>query len=363
MNSELKRIPSLDGLRGLAITLVLLGHGLGSLEMPHLNPYAKAVMAIAGNGSLGVGIFFALSGFLIYSLSRRELEETGKFSWRQFYVRRMYRIFPAFYFFLIVVSILYLGGWLAISWQMLLSAATFSLNYRHLWDHSIGTDYSVIGHYWTLALEEQFYLTWPLLMLLLARKRLLPLLVFIIAIAPFVRVACYFFTPGSQGQIGMMFHTSFDGIAAGVLLGELLGMEKSRRWLLTAASSRTLVLCTTSFLFFVSPLLDQRFGGLYELPIGKSADIVAISILIVASLSFSNGILFRVFNWRPLVYVGVLSYSLYVWNNIFLLWRGHWFNVFPYNFACVVIMGILSHYLVEKPFLKIKNKFRKVTVI
>ena len=347
------RIPSLDGLRGIAILMVLIGHG--SFSFPLL---AYGPLRFAANAALGVNVFFILSGFLIYGLSVREIEKTGAFDWKQFYVRRVLRIFPCFYFYIAVLLLLMGAGVISLSRPMIVSAATFSLNYRHVWDHTIGAyDYYAIGHYWTLALEEQFYLTWPLLILLRIKGRLLPTLVAIIALAPLIRIACYIFTPGSREQIGMMFHTGFDSIAAGVLLGELLRRDRPRLWLERWSSKRAVVAGALVFLLFLSPLLTGHFRGAYSITIGKSLELFALCLVITAAVTFPQTLLFRFLNWGPLAYVGVLSYSLYVWNNLFLLGENFWFSFFPLNIACVAGMALVSHYLVERPFLKLKDRF------
>jgi peptidoglycan/LPS O-acetylase OafA/YrhL len=240
---------------------------------------------------------------------------------------------------------------------MLFAAGTFSLNYLHLWNHlSGGTDYFVVGHYWTLALEEQFYLTWPLLMLLFARNKLVVALTTILVLAPFLRIGCYYLTPGSRGQIAMMFHTGFDSIAAGVLLGELLRRARPRHWLERLAANRMLLAGAIAFVALLSPYLEQRFHGAYSITIGKPLELACLCLVVTAAVSFPGTLLFRFLNWRPLVFVGVLSYSLYVWNNLFLYSAGRWpANQFPLNFLCVGGMALASHYLVERPFLKLKN--------
>jgi peptidoglycan/LPS O-acetylase OafA/YrhL len=218
----------------------------------------------------------------------------------------------------------------------------------------------VIGHYWTLALEEQFYLTWPVLMLLFARRRLLPVLAVIMLLAPILRVACYFLTPGSRGQIAMMFHTGFDAIAAGVLLGELLRRPSAKAWLENLAANRWVLGTAILFPVVISPLLVNHFRGAYEITIGKSLELACLVIVVTAAVSFPGTLLFRFLNWRPLVFVGILSYSLYVWNNLFLYSAGHWrVNSLPFNFLCVLGMALASHYLVERPFLQLKDRFHK----
>lgn len=350
------RIPSLDGLRGIAILMVMFGHGAYSFPDSF-----QPMLTFIGNGGLGVQIFFVLSGYLIYSLSVREIQKTGEFSWRQFYLRRAFRILPLYYTYLIVLLVLVSSKALYLTSTQLISAATFSLNYRHLWDNiRVASDYFVIGHYWTLALEEQFYLSWPLLMLLFSKKRLLATMLAIVISAPVIRVIVYVMAPDSRGQIGMMFHTGFDSIAAGVLLGELLRDQRAKYWIeLFSSRSRNVVACLF-FILFVSPAITHQLGGMYALPIGKSLELICVCLVISAAVLHRGTLLFRFLNWSPLVYVGILSYSLYVWNNLFLYGTGPWLvNVFPLNFLCVFVMAIISHYLIEMPFLRLKDRFHQ----
>ena len=350
------RIPSLDGLRGIAILLVLFQH------LWHTLPgFLSPLGLFAGNGGLGVSVFFLLSGYLIYSLSVREYQKSGGFEWKQFYIRRALRIFPCFYFYILVILALAHFGWITVTDRTIFAAATFTLNYHHLWDPwPVGLDYPVIGHYWTLALEEQFYLTWPLLMLLFARRKLVATLAGFIVIAPVIRIVCYFLAPDSRPQIGMMFHTAFDSIAAGVLLGELMRVPDTRAKLQNLAANRWILGTAILYPTIVSPVLGMRFEGAYLITVGKTLDFICIGLVLVAAVSQPGTPLFRFLNWRPLAFVGVLSYSLYVWNNLFLNGETSWIvNTFPLNLMCVIGMGLFSYYLIEKPFLKLKDHFHK----
>ncbi len=351
-----KRIPSLDGLRGLAIILVLIGHGSYSIPQSFLSP----LFMFLGNGHLGVSIFFVLSGYLIYTLSVQEYQKTGTFNWKNFYFRRILRIFPAFYFVLLTIILLKVFKIIILTLPMLLSAATFTANYNLLWIKSTAlTDYFVIGHFWTLALEEQFYLVFPLLMILFRNNRLLPILTVVILLEPFVRVFCYFLIPSLRGQIGEMLHTSFDSIGAGVLLGELLRNDKIKDRLFRLANNRLILSISILFIVFISPILNIHFRGLYMLTVGKTLELIGISVLIVAAISNRKTLLFRLLNSRVLSKIGILSYSIYLWNNLFLYDDGKLiFNQFPLNFLCVFGMGIFSYYIVEKPFLRIKDRFK-----
>jgi peptidoglycan/LPS O-acetylase OafA/YrhL len=243
------------------------------------------------------------------------------------------------------------------------AVATFSLNYHDLWDHSIvPPDYFVIGHYWTLALEEQFYLTWPLLILLFKKRRLTQTLWIIIAIAPFIRIASYFLFPTSREQIGLMFHTSFDSIAAGVLLGELLQKTRPAAILKKLASNRQLITIAILFLTILSPILAHQFRGTYRVTIGQTLELASICLILTSAIHIPNTKLYRLLNWRPLTHIGILSYSLYLPNFLFLYSGGKAsIHLFPLNYLSLIAIALLSYHLIEKPFLKLKTQLHHPT--
>ena len=266
----------------------------------------------------------------------REYQKSGGFDWKQFYIRRVLRIFPCFYFYILVILALAHFGWITVTDRTILAASTFTLNYHHLWDPwPAGLDYPVIGHYWTLALEEQFYLTWPLLMVLFAWRKLVATLAGFIVIAPVIRIACYFLAPDSRPQIGMMFHTAFDSIAAGVLLGELLRNPDTRAKLQNLAANRWILAHSHPLSGHCVSASRPLFQGAYSITVGKSLDLICVGLVLIAAVSQPGTLLFRFLNWRPLAYVGVLSFSLYVWNNLFLNGETGWgVNAFPLNLVC-----------------------------
>ena len=145
-------IASLDGLRGLSILLVLWAH----ISRTHGFPWATDSHVVASLGDLGVRVFFVISGYLITRLLLAERDKTGTVSLRGFYIRRVYRIFPAFYVFIGVIAALAWAGAITLEPGDLLHALTFSMN------HHIVKSWWV-GHLWSLSVEEQFYLTWPAL--------------------------------------------------------------------------------------------------------------------------------------------------------------------------------------------------------
>jgi peptidoglycan/LPS O-acetylase OafA/YrhL len=152
------RVPSLDGLRALSILLVCVAHFSYTAGFPIRHDWWTVVYA-----HYGVRVFFVISGFLITSLLIREREKTGTINLKQFYIRRAYRILPAAYFYLVVITV--------VSHQSLAYKDLF-IAYTYLTSYSLHQPWVLI-HLWSLSVEEQFYLVWPAAMLLgfiLARR-------------------------------------------------------------------------------------------------------------------------------------------------------------------------------------------------
>ena len=139
----MQRIPSLDGLRAISITLVILSH---LVKWKHIS-----LDVLGSYGALGIHVFFVLSGYLITNLLLREYERTSTINLREFYIRRAYRIFPAAFVFLVVVIVLYRHE---MRWYHAAAALLYvaNMDVTRPW---------IFGHLWSLSIEEQFYLLWP----------------------------------------------------------------------------------------------------------------------------------------------------------------------------------------------------------
>ncbi|SRR6266496_2053472 len=344
------RIKSFDGLRGVAILLVILGHGLGA----YAAGWHGIVPAILGNSSLGVRLFFVLSGYLITSLLVSENERNGCISLRRFYARRSLRIFPAFYLFLAAVWLLASFGYVEVARQQYLAAATYTWNYVAVWYPRGPVEGSwFLGHLWTLSLEEQFYLFWPILIVSFGWRAarwtctLLPL------VLPVVRVVSYYAFPEHRGYLGMMFHTAIDSILVGCAFA--LWRDKLPDIL---SSNRSVLCICCCFVFLVSPTLAESIRP-YRVTIGFGLDAFAVGILTIHArrdFSFSS-----VLSWAPLTFIGRLSYSLYLWQQLFLTdHNSHWTGTPPWSFVCTFLAAIGSHFLVERPFLELKTRFTTV---
>jgi peptidoglycan/LPS O-acetylase OafA/YrhL len=344
------RIPALDGVRGVAILLVVLGHAALLQRPPEwLRASAQPLLS----GELGVLIFFVLSGYLITSILLRERERTGTISLRAFYARRALRIWPAFYAYLAVAAVLAATGAIAASSGELAAAALY------VWNYAPDVSSWWLGHTWSLAVEEQFYLLWPLTLLLLGPRRAFRVSVAILACEPLLRVVEYAVWPGGRGHIPVYLHTRADSLMTGAALALLPVAAPALAERLRRATARTPFVLAAVGGLLLFPYASDRLHGRFDLTVGWTLANVSTAFLIAVALG-PGGRVRRVLEQRWLTTLGVLSYSLYLWQQLFLTDADSWL---PRNaalgIACALAAAWLSHQLVESPFLALKERFSR----
>src|SRR5258708_5968957 len=351
-----RRIPGLDGLRAVSILLVLIGHA--SMTIRNLNPHASTLLDYLGNGRLGVLTFFVISGYLITILLKKEWDRSRTIDLRAFYRRRVLRIFPAFYCYLLVIALLSTVGMIHTHLAYICSAATFSWNYSHYYLRSIDQYSWFVGHFWTLSLEEQFYLLWPVTLLLLRPRRAGYIALSLALLMPPLRVALYFLYPSERPFLGNMLHTAVDPIMIGCLLA--LAQEKPRferairpllRWYVPAAAA--------IFALIISAYLEMRYRGVYQLTVGVTLESAAIALILIWLTRRPESTAGKLFNTPVMVRIGILSYSLYLWQQLFLTtFNTTWTGAFPLNLLVCFVVAEMSYRLIEKPFLALKSRRR-----
>jgi peptidoglycan/LPS O-acetylase OafA/YrhL len=334
-------LASLDGLRAISIALVLFGHLNGTRRFFDIDP------GIGDYAHLGVLVFFVISGFLITNLLLLEHRKTGQISLKLFYARRSIRIFPSSYCFLACISILWLAGIVHLHGRDLLHAATYTVNYlpNASWQ---------IGHLWSLSVEEQFYLLWPFAVVALKPQRAFWAAGAGILIGPVARIAAWFFFRGTPYRDLAMFPMVADSLATGCLLAIARRWLESQGWYLRMFSP------AFSISLVCLILLVNRYLGYTAVAVfGTSIINVCVAVLIHRSVYCHQDFLGQVLNWRPVAFVGVLSYSLYVWQQPFLdRHSAAWVNEFPQNLAFVILASLASYFLLEKPMLKLRHRLR-----
>lgn len=352
------RITEITGLRCLAVMMVVLGHAQHSLEGGYsgwLYP-----LKFFSNGSQGVLIFFVLSGFLITSILQAEFKKHGNIDLLDFYARRTIRIWPAFYFYILVVFILSVFGFFAVGPQQFAAAALHIWNYSEaiglVSNSSIYPDGAwYLGHLWSLSLEEQFYWFWPPILIFTLCSRNKHLLLALIVIVPIIRILTYFTTPSLRGQLGMMLHTGVDPI----LIGCYAALIQDRVKALLISSRYRGVLVSTVFiiLFFACPKLAEYFKGGWTATFGKTIEATLAALIIIAISCMKDFWLSRILRTKVAVFIGTISFSLYLWQQLFTGDSFIFVLEFPFNIAQAIAAAALSYWLIEKPFFALKKKF------
>jgi peptidoglycan/LPS O-acetylase OafA/YrhL len=289
---RLGRRPALDGLRGVAVLLVVASH----LRSPWFGSAA---------GDVGVTVFFVLSGFLIATLLFEELERSGSLSLGSFYRRRARRLLPALVVVVAVsVLITMVSGIGFVTWPEVVGALLYCTNIVQMWV-PIQVD-GMLHHTWSLVIEEQFYLLWPFVASVLWRRRTL-LLVLLLAGSVLVearRVVLFGVAP--LEDIAFSVGTRVDGILIGCALAVVLRgrvLPRPARWSGSLAVGYVLVAA-------LSPVYGLTFVA------GLTLAAVATSGVIVAVLADAAP---RWLEWSPLRTVGRLSYGLYLWHHVVLV--------------------------------------------
>jgi peptidoglycan/LPS O-acetylase OafA/YrhL len=332
-----RRIPSLDGLRALSIGIVVFSHLVGTDGFPvRAEPFEV--------GYFGVRVFFVISGFLITSLLLAERERTGTVSLTGFYVRRAFRIFPAFYAFIIAMVIADLLGGIELRDLDVLHGVTFTTNYHYerSWE---------LGHLWSLSIEEQFYLLWPAMVLWVGRRHVGAVAVGMIVMAPVMRVIAWLYLPHRDDVIMEAYPCVMDAIAVGSLFAVL------RTRLDTHALYQRFL---RSPWFIVVPLITLATNiptrVAIDYTVAISVQNIGLALIVDRCTRITTGPVFELLNTRALVWIGTLSYSLYLWQEPFLNHRAHQgFTTWPLNLGLAVLCAIGSFYLIEKPFFELRD--------
>jgi len=298
------------------------------------------------NGHLGVTIFFVISGYLITYLLLKEDTKTGKVSLRDFYIRRAFRILPPFYAFLAVVGLRSLLHIEPVDLHSFVSGALY------LWNYDLHATTVILAHLWSLSLEEQFYLLWPLSLVFFSRKTSLYIAVFLVLFSPVCRVATYFLMPAYRTHIGMMLHTRIDTIMLGCILALALDQGMIPR-LVHKLRHSALIASAAVFMFVLDSYLSIRIGGMWNLPFGITLQGVSSAVVVLYCMSQTENLLGRILNSRILAHIGTISYSIYLWHTLFSLNEPH--SQFPLNCVYILICAELSYFLVERPSFKLRD--------
>lgn len=351
MNSS--RIPSLDGLRALSISFVFLGHIFMADHAAQQRPvYIRFIRSLLGDGEFGVQIFFVISGFLITWLLLKERNKSGTIDIKAFYIRRAFRILPAYYTLILVMIFLSVLGLISVSGRDLLHVLTFTWIYNfHEWNW-------YLAHTWSLGVEEQFYIFWPLTLVSLGFRKSRWFAAAVILVVPIARAVFLLPTPKMIHRICfVLFAGRFDILMFGCLAAIIWKSGILREFLQTRIAAP---LCYTGGL--VAALVASTkllFPGISEnLWFAAFADSIiafGITMLLLYVTSKPAAAFAQFLNLKPIAWVGVLSYSLYLWQQFFLNpSQTYPVQTLPWNLLGAVCAGAASYYLIEQPMIRLR---------
>lgn len=338
METSLRRIPSLDGLRTISIALVIIGHSsqvLGFSQFAHL-------------GTLGVRVFFVISGFLITGLLLKEIEKTSKINLLKFYLRRTLRIFPPFYFYLLVIFVATMLGFFQIAPKYFLLTSAYVTNY-------FSSSSWILGHSWSLAVEEQFYLIFPGLLLLLGIRKTKFFLIFLVLFGPIIRIADYRIFGSETDWANTGFHINMDALATGCLLALFYSRLHQNALYKKFLASKFVFIFPLFILFF-------NFQGDHPhiYAVGISAMNIMIALCIDWAVTNYDSIAGKFLNSAPMTTLGMMSYSIYLWQQPFLNpFDSRILTLMPFSFIWIAIMTLISYFFVEKYSLKLRTKLEE----
>ncbi len=377
-----QHIPVLDGFRGFAVILVLLLHWdpfshAGGVDIPYYLRFFRI-------GWIGVELFFVLSGFLITGILLKTKEHPRYFL--NFYARRALRIFPLYYLVLIVaLIILPLFHWYEPSEFGSFSSWGWYSYWVFLSNFAMGIGYAKHNYLvvtWSLSMEEQFYLLWPLLMFRYSPTAIFRFGLAYLCLIPFARAFMLYGLGNSVLMVDYLTPVRLDSIVAGSIL---------QIWLRTASDLKISQLCKSARILFPFSLfgllivlfiqeyyliIDGRYIGQSKVNIFLGISVVALfsitSIILVLS-STKESILYKIFTSKLLCFFGALSYGIYLTHEMIykvlkeLIYEDYLSTFDPFSQSIVMIFlagGLVfiftttSYYCFEQPILRLKKYFK-----
>lgn len=337
------RIPGLDGLRGVCIVLVSVSHFAvaNNLSCPAWFRQARFL------GGPAVDMFFVISGFLITLLLLRELDREGTISLPQFFARRALRILPAYVAFLLATALLQRLSIVSLDGRGWALALTYTVNF-------VPHPPAWIGHVWSLSVEEHFYLVWPLILCLGGSRVALRLLALAVAGAAALRCLLFYSLSRDAVDLDLLTFTRMDTIAVGCLLAFVVREPRARPFFEKLRPRPTLVAVAALAMLFASICVLGQ-SGKYCLFIKRPLEAALFALVIAACLANERSLLRSVLSCRPLVVLGVLSYSLYLWQPLLHPPGNGWPYAWPANIACATVCAVISYTCVERPSLRCKR--------
>lgn len=360
------RVPQLDGLRGVAILLVLLWHGFLQDMGPWLQVLppglGRVILAAFNLTSTGVDLFFVLSGYLLGGILLDNTQSSRYFA--TFYLRRFFRILPVYYAFVVICVAL---SWLGFPYRDLLASYPlwsylfFLQNFLMASANSFGNE--TVGVTWSLAIEEQFYLLLPFFIKRCRQSQVLWLSLLLVLVAPVTRIVMFFTCSNDLARF-VLLPCRLDALMLGVLAAACMRRAGWRE----RVTRRPAILLLLALVVVGMGLLAQGVG-LRTVSFTLVALVYACILLYVVTTS--SGFLHAILAWGPLRYLGLISFTVYLFHQLCIhavhqAIHGHApdlstlgdVGLTALSLGSVLLLATLSWYGFEKPILRFAHQFK-----
>ena len=347
----MKKIKTLDGLRGYAALFVLIGH------FPFKEYWFPDFLEKISIAYFGIEIFFVLSGFLITRILINEKKQNC-FSFKRFYLKRAIRIFPIYYLAIIIFGFL-------ISWEKMGYVASYTSNYLFAFDQTPHP----FRHSWSLAIEEQYYLIWPFLLYFLTLRKSKFFVKFII---PLLAISCSFLIVEifNYQDANALIYRGIQSKILSLSIGSYFAFIEPNIYSIKRNRLTVfflIIMITASILVLIN--VDEILLTFNSIPVSILLlllySIAASCLFLVVLILEKTGSVFRyIFTNKIIVFCGLISYGLYLYHLPILYYfeisHMHYDKIFNsktliISISLIIIVPIVSYFLIEKPILKLKQ--------
>lgn len=354
----MKHIKGYDTLRAISITFVVITHlGLYSV-LPETDFFRTRVYFLL-SGSTGVNIFFALSGFLITRILLLERNESGTIKLKNFYVRRFLRLLPPLLIYYTIVFFCMMFKLIAATSTGLIMSFTYLYNFVPVKYYT-----TELGHTWSLAVEEQFYLIWPFVLLFVFKARKLLTIIGLVVVSCIV-LLYYLPTVVINSDTGPVLLSKFYFVkrwflpaVAPIMIGSAFAIitDAWHEKLSKNVTGNRAMLFVSMVLYLSVLFLPKVLSTMYPIFLA-----FGVSLFLLWLFYNQDSKICRVLEFQPTVYIGKISYGIYVYHGFFI-GTGPSDDLmvkrFPLNLILTIIVTIISYEFIERRVLKLKKHFR-----
>lgn len=337
------RVPSLDGFRAFSILLVVVSHLAFPAALLTLHRYLEL-------GSLGVRFFFVISGFIITDLLIKEYKKKGTVNLKNFYIRRILRIFPVYFTYIVVIYLVDFSLQLHIAPIAYLSSCFFIHNFE------LSDKVWLLAHTWSLSVEEQFYLIWPNLFKKVKLKNLFSFWALVIVAGSAARILHYKYTAVSL-YMGAPFMMHADFIFSGCCLAILFNEKYDLVYSFVKKQNGLYVLVMIIAMWFSSLMEFHKDYDVIFIPLSGTIIALCICNLLFYYIIKKDTFGFTVLNNKIMVRIGQLSYSIYIWQQLFTGNFNWWIAQFPQNIVLIGVTAYISYTFIEMPLNRLKSRY------